>query len=248
MTKFLIMVVTVLTLGFTTNCGDNQSDVAVCGDGSCSLYLGESCDTCPEDCNDFCPDPCGNGFCEFSSFSNESCSTCSADCGFCEETCGGGWLDEMTGLCWQDPQRPSEEHGRDDWTLDEATNYCANLSLGGHGPGEWRLPTISELRSLVRGCNATASDGACLVTDSCATCSCLCGTATDSDPCEGCGSPPAGQPYFWPAGMLPGWFTRYLSSSHDEAGNVWTLSFHDAAVTACSGGCMAGIRCVRPGP
>jgi hypothetical protein len=56
------------------------------------------------------------------------------------------WLDPVSGLCWQDP--PSAEYVG--WS--EARAYCAGLSLGGAGEGEWRLPDIGELQSLVAGC------------------------------------------------------------------------------------------------
>lgn len=54
---------------------------------------------------------------------------------------GDGTLtDEITGLVWQ--QQPTEEM----FNWDSAAEYCDGLSLAGHG--DWRLPTIRELRSL----------------------------------------------------------------------------------------------------
>ncbi|MFA6033399.1 MAG: hypothetical protein WC889_10910 [Myxococcota bacterium] len=68
---------------------------------------------------------------------------------------GGGWLDKTTGLTWENPMG---EHYLD---FDAAKSHCSSLGDG------WRVPTISELRSLVRGCPATATGGTCEVTDSC---------------------------------------------------------------------------------
>jgi len=54
-----------------------------------------------------------------------------------------------------------------DWTM--ANNYCE--ILGG------RLPTISELRTLVKNCSGTVTGGSCNVTDDClcysSSCDCL---------------------------------------------------------------------------
>ena len=53
----------------------------VCGDGSCgggTPPIGETCESCPEDCGGPCS-ICGNGFCG----GTETCSTCAADCGPC---------------------------------------------------------------------------------------------------------------------------------------------------------------------
>ncbi len=84
----------------------------------------------------------------------------------------GEWLDEATGLIWQ--QDPVNE-----WILwDEAQHYCDNLILGDHD--NWRLPTISELRSLIRGCDETVTGGACNVTDECTEKSCR------NDSCKAC--------------------------------------------------------------
>ncbi len=63
---------------------------------------------------------------------------------------------EHNGLNWSDKKVPDNHGG---YTWQEAKDYCA--SIGG------RLPTISELRTLIQNCNGTVTGGACAVTDSC---------------------------------------------------------------------------------
>ena len=46
-----------------------------------------------------------------------------------------------------------------------AINYCQNLSEGGYS--DWRLPTISELRTTIKNCSGSQSGGSCRVSDSC---------------------------------------------------------------------------------
>ena len=125
--------------------------------------------------------------------------------------------DDVSGdLTWQDP--PSEDY----MTWEEAIEYCETLSFDGHD--DWRLPTISELRSLIRGCDATELGGSCGVTDGC----------TDSsdcwnDACDGCNyleGPGSGGAY-WPDGMS-GEIDWYWSSSPvaDYGDCAWFVSFY----------------------
>ena len=60
-----------------------------CGDKICSPQIGETCNTCPQDCGQ-CPPGCGDGSC--TPMIGETCNTCPQDCG----PCGGCTHDECT--------------------------------------------------------------------------------------------------------------------------------------------------------
>jgi hypothetical protein len=81
------------------------------------------------------------------------------------------WTDETTDLMWQTGDNPVLE-----WL--DAVDYCDNLELGGYS--DWRLPNLDELRSLIRGCEATMTGGECGLTNDCT------GSVCDSDACNGC--------------------------------------------------------------
>jgi len=153
--------------------------------------------------------------------------------GACAAPCAGGLLDLVSGLCWQNPTggQGSVEEGR---------TYCAELDLGGYGPGSWRLPTIGELRSLVRGCPAVETGGACRLTDSCLEESCW------SDVCNGCGPRPTGEAY-WIEGLEgPSDWTWSTSTVTEHPEYTIGIRFDSGFMFWGDGG--NHYRCVRDGP
>jgi Protein of unknown function (DUF1566) len=91
-----------------------------------------------------------------------------ADWKECANDCSGNWdftisdeatwVDTDSGLQWQ-----TQFTGTADFQT--ANTNCEALELDGHD--NWRLPTIDELRTLVRGCSLTEPGGACDVTENC---------------------------------------------------------------------------------
>ncbi len=71
------------------------------------------------------------------------------------------WCDPGMALCWQSPQKDAFAKTNTGLIVAEAVNYCDTLALAGYT--DWRLPTISELRSIVDGNAATETGGACEV-------------------------------------------------------------------------------------
>lgn len=146
--------------------------------------------------------------------------TCNAD-GSSWGACGGcpTWLDPGSGLMWQRVAASPNV----DW--ENAAGYCTNLNLAGHT--DWRLPTLVELRGLIRGCEK-------------------CRVATAD--CEGCGllkGPFHG--CYWPDEFGEGCEGHgFFTSDTYDSGNAWCVSFVDAYVGRCDKN-VAGprVRCVR---
>ena len=150
------------------------------------------------------------------------------------EPTGPTWTDTSSGLTWQNPPAESSIP----WQ--EAMDYCEDLTLDGHE--YWRLPTISELRSLIRGCEATQTEGPCGVKDGCLSLSCwsdLCtGCSYDGGPDDGC---------YWPVEAEGPCCGYWSSSSFESVGNdAWLVGFDLGDVYFFDKDWSAGnVRCVR---
>lgn len=77
---------------------------------------------------------------------------------------GGIWVDPKTYLMWENPMGNTGTGGTG-ISHSNAVTYCENLVLAGHD--DWRLPTIDELRTLVRGVSTTMTGGKCPTSESC---------------------------------------------------------------------------------
>jgi Protein of unknown function (DUF1566) len=142
------------------------------------------------------------------------------------------WSDSSSGLTWQ------VTSSDDSMPFDDAKSYCNNLSLDGGG---WHLPTISELRSLIRGCDTTETGGSCGVTDSCLNSSCQDAScyeySSGGDQTDGC---------YWPS-QLGGECWYYLSSSAvtDLDDFTWIVDFGNGLVGYQFVSLGFYVRCVR---
>jgi len=116
----------------------------------------------------------------------------------------------------------------------DALEYCRNLDEGGHR--DWRLPTISELRTLIQNCPATMTGGECRVTDSC-----LSSSECWNDACSGCDFNSSGK--YSKLGDI-GWFWS-SSTLSDSAGNAWYVLFSLGYVNDGYKTGNGSVRCVR---
>ena len=87
-----------------------------------------------------------------------ACSDDSTECAT-EPVVASVWTDPQTGLIWQADLPETYATWR------QAVDYCDTLNLDGQQ--DWRLPHISELRTLLSGCAPTVTGGECGVDDTC---------------------------------------------------------------------------------
>jgi hypothetical protein len=152
--------------------------------------------------------------------------------------CGDVWYDSASGVYWA--LLPS---GDSTMTWQSAVDYCGVLTLCDHG--DWRLPTLGELRSLVRGCDVTVTGGTCEVTDDCHTADCWnsnCdGCAFDEGPDDGC---------YRPAEIEGSCVAAWSSTDDGEsATSAWEVTFRAGGVVSeIMTHQDAGARCVHGGP
>jgi len=145
----------------------------------------------------------------------------------------GGAYDPDTQLVWQDP-------ALDDLLMwQEAMDYCDELVHAGYD--DWRLPTVDELQTLLRGCEG-AED--CGVDDP----ECLLSNCNDGPGCEGCEDwegPTVDGCYT--VASLEGWCERYWSRSPALPGlyRNWLVDFVQAKTLSDEIGYANGVRCIR---
>lgn len=206
-----------------STCGNGVCQV-VCGDAECGE--GETKCTCPGDCGEPCQNlACGPSICGW------SCGACEANVTCIEGVCAkDSWTDPTTGLDWV-VSPPSTG-----MMFTSALAYCWGYAGGTAG---WRLPTITELATLIRGCPATEPGGSCNVSNG----DCTTGDCTDSEcwgctfdvgPAEGC---------YWPQG-LAGTCGTYWSSTAYSDQYKWAIEFRNAGLKGISGNSIR-VRCVR---
>ena len=121
------------------------------------------------------------------------------------------YYDADTGLTWSS-MTP------DKLTFDEAESYCDKLKEGGYS--NWRLPTISELRTLVQNHDGAEPGGSCKVSDDCLSYK-DCYTDYTTNGCSGRGSDPSGG-YSKLGDINPFWSSSVDSDNPDL---VWILYF-----------------------
>jgi len=162
------------------------------------------------------------------------------------ETCNGGvCTDPVTGLEWQ--ETPATQM----MVWENAAEYCQNLVLNGTG---WRLPNISELRSIVRNCTPIETSGDCGVKDVCSPCGidagnrCLahtCWTEAECNPpsCDENGKPTG---CYWME-QLKGTCSWYWSSSslEDYPNYAWYTCFNESYVNYGLKAIKYNVRCLR---
>lgn len=146
--------------------------------------------------------------------------------------------DPVSGLLWQRSKV-------DPMTYEDGARYCERSRLG--AMEDWRLPTIEELRTIVRGCMATVHSGTCQIRDDCLSRQCR------VDECAGCGAGagPGEEGFYWERGVWEREFgsTRgeYWSSSVVKDGpgdEVWAVSFVSGGIAPKERESGGETRCV----
>ncbi|HPM47251.1 MAG TPA: DUF1566 domain-containing protein [bacterium] len=134
---------------------------------------------------------------------------------------GDNFPNEHDGLNWSDASS-------DSMPWDEAITYCENL--GG------RLPTISELRTLIQNCPGSETGGECKVADDC-----LSFEGCYSDQCNGCEKTNSGKYSVFGDTY---WFSS-SSETSEYTDFAWHVSFNGGQVGNSGKNSSFYVRCVQ---
>ncbi|MBR6244943.1 DUF1566 domain-containing protein [bacterium] len=180
-------------------------------------------------------DESGESECSFRCAEYYEWSYASGMCGLsipeCSQSSGTPCHDTTNKITWSPLSA-----GTMDW--DSAVSYCDNLDMIGYT--DWHLPTIDELRTLVRNCSNTQTGGLCAISDPNALAygnyvanNCQCELVENN---EGLYS------IFGDNDTVTLWSSSEYSSVDDFA---WYLNFANAGVSSHSMSGSYNVRCAR---
>ena len=229
------------TLANSTHICTVSGSSYTCGCNSGYTWNGWQCTSTSTPCN---PNPCtsisnstgvctvnGTGYtCGCQSGYTWNGSSCQSNGGSslpeCSASSGTPCKDSSSGLTWSAKASTC-------YTWQNAVDYCNSYSEG--GLSGWHLPTISELRTLIKNCSGTVTGGSCGVTDSCLSSSC------QDESCYSCDYYEDGR--YSKFGEIGGFWSS--STSSDSAGSAWVVGFLNGPVDKLHKTYNLYVRCVR---
>ena len=218
---------------------------------SALFLLGSQCNHLLVVCEDGVEQEC---FCPDGTLGNQMCRPDGRGWKTCDCTFYSTWCDEETDLCWQDP--PKDAYTADDpgLTQPDAIRYCEELVYGGYG--DWYLPNIDELRTLISGNSKTQSGGDCPITEGSPRSDMFDPACGPLDEYEGPGDggcywlPDLTGPCDRPDPAAEGHPLETISSTVASDDEFWVACvLFDKSATAFNHiYSLADVRCVRPAP
>jgi len=149
----------------------------------------------------------------------------------CSSTSATPCKDSATGLIWSGKGSM--------YTWSNAVSSCDNLTTIGYD--DWRLPNISELRTLIQNCSDTVTNASCGVIDTGdSSTSCLTSSCWTAAACTSCSSTSYVYSKFGDTGIF--WSSSVVSDFSDLA---WFVNFTYGRVNNNKKNNYFNIRCVR---
>ena len=146
-------------------------------------------------------------------------------------SCGG--KDPSSGLTWS-----AESPTNFGWYSAEA--YCDNLTESGYS--DWRMPTISELRTLIQNCSETQMPGgSCGVTDDCLTAYPY-NNECRNDACKGCADD---ENHTGKYSKFGAFYPLWSSSAVPDTWEKWIIDFDSGGLGCWHVETHYDVRCVR---
>ena len=127
-------------------------------------------------------------------------------------------------------------------TWDEAVKYCDKFTDFNFGFEKWRLPTVDELRELVRNCSVTEPGGSCRVSEEGNCLAANCSSPKNSCTCE---RKPKNRGYysmFGDADYIGLWSSSTLS---DDDKKAWGAVFYSGMIGSVGKDVKLYARCVH---
>jgi len=159
--------------------------------------------------------------------------------------CPDMWQDPDSGLMWS-----VSETGLINWN--DAEQDCQVLSTTDYS--DWRMPTIDELRTLVRDCPQTAPGGTCPASESCSLNTCLgnYGDCTCEPKTQSCDYLPEPLKKAWSCHAFYWSSTTVTHKDWGELNQAWGINFTSASITTKTKDLTPNtiqptvVHCIRP--